>query len=211
MRHTVKIIDGQQIGNWTVVHADSGRRSKSGQILCACRCICGRERLVLIDNLRRNLTTSCCCQRKTYRPMTHGMSKTPEYRIWAGMIARCKADNDRSGRYAKRGIGVCERWSSSFQNFLQDVGKRPGPQFSLDRIDNDGDYEPGNVRWATTQLQARNRSSNTFLEIRGEKRLLVEWCELYRMPINTVLSRLERGWSTELAVSLPAHRRAQCA
>jgi len=88
---------------------------------------------------------------------THGLSKTSEYQSWIHMIKRCTKPNNRWDRYGGRGIKVCERWMNDFLLFLEDVGKKPSPKLTLERIDNDKDYEPGNVRWATRWEQSLNR------------------------------------------------------
>jgi len=87
----------------------------------------------------------------------HGGTHTPEYTTWQNMRARCSKPNARRwARYGARGIKVCERWQNSFPNFLADMGKKPGPNYSIDRIDNDGNYEPSNCRWATNSEQVKN-------------------------------------------------------
>lgn len=107
------------------------------------------------------------------------MCDTPEYHAWSGMIQRCTNPNCKTyEHYGGRGIKVCWEWESSFLRFLKHIGKRPGPEYSLDRIDNDGDYEPLNVRWATKQQQAANKSRDP--KKRESKQRLEEFCEYIR-------------------------------
>jgi len=139
------------------------------QWMCACEC--GAETIVTTDRLNQGDTRSCgCLARDTTRELglrfgpqikhghNRGHSPTPTYRSWQGMKARCSNPNDPYfHRYGGRGITVCDRWKE-FENFLSDVGVRPEGR-TLDRIDPDGNYEPGNFRWATPVEQAQNRSA----------------------------------------------------
>jgi hypothetical protein len=112
--------------------------------------------------------------------------------------------------YGGRGIQVCERWRTSFMAFLADMGERPSTEHSLDRIDNDGNYEPGNCRWATKQIQARNRRCNRVISLNGEARTVAEWSELLGVSPRTIYSRLNKGQPIERALStldLRANRR----
>jgi hypothetical protein len=120
-----------------------------------CRCDCGVTKEVSADAIRAGRQRSCGCARTV-----HGMSGTPEYRTWANLIDRCTNPCSKSyDRYGGRGIRVCDRWRASFEAFLADVGPRPSAKHSIDRYpDNDGHYEPGNVRWATRTEQQRNTS-----------------------------------------------------
>ena len=123
-------------------------------------CQCGRVIERSINYVRRGVYQSCSvCARQ--RPITHGMYGTPEYRAWANMLTRCYNRNRKDfARYGGRGITVCQEWRNSFEAFFAYVGKRP-KGMSLDRINNDGNYEPGNVRWATPAQQAQNRGART--------------------------------------------------
>jgi hypothetical protein len=119
-----------------------------------CRCVCGNEREVFIGALRAGASSSCGCQT---RKRTHGMSYIPEYKLWTAMISRCHYPKHKHFKnYGGRGIRVCDAWRESFETFLADVGRRPEPGMTLDRRDNDGHYEPGNVRWATRSEQMLN-------------------------------------------------------
>jgi hypothetical protein len=124
--------------------------------------------------------------------------KTVEYTAWLGMKQRCYDPNVRCfARYGGRGINVCDRWLHSFSAFLADMGRRPSPSHSLDRIDNDGDYEPGNCRWATHAEQVFNRSTNRRYTFAGKTMPAHEWAKELDISLSTLRSRIHRGYSPD--------------
>ena len=139
---------------------------------------------------------------------SHGVS-SPEYRAWNGMRTRCYNAGHQAHRYyADRDIQVCARWRESFEAFLSDVGLRPSASHTLDRIDNDGHYEPGNVRWATRIEQAQNKRTNVLFTYKGETRCARAWERLYGLPNQTLARRLGAGWSLADALGTPVGARA---
>lgn len=139
-------LTGQRFGRLVATQ----RAPHARRVHWRCACDCGGEAVVSADRLRSGKTGSCGCRR-------HGQSRLPEYRVWATMLERCRRPRAANyHNYGGRGIGVCERWLD-FDAFYADMGARPSPKHSIDRIDNDGNYEPGNCRWATASEQNRNK------------------------------------------------------
>jgi hypothetical protein len=125
----------------------------------------------------------------------HGMSRSPEYKAWQGLLDRCcNPNSQRWHRYGARGVTVCNRWRDSFQAFIDDVGPRPSKDHSIDRIDNDGNYEPGNCKWSTKEEQARNKETNFVFEFRGRKMLLTDWAKEAGINFYTLRQRVVNGW-----------------
>ena len=161
-----RIFVGQRLGRWFVLA--EAERSADGHRRWLCRCGCGTERIVDGRSLRRGATRSCGCLLREVaasemraKMLVHGHAATadrsPTYRSWRSMIGRCTRPTDVSFKYyGARGIEVCERWRASFVNFLADMGERP-TGLTLDRVDVEGNYEPGNCRWATRSEQERNK------------------------------------------------------
>jgi hypothetical protein len=146
-------LTGQRFGRLEVLKFYG--KAKTGHSLWLCDCDCGNEKIVAGQRLRNGSTQSCGC---ICRP--HGSAGTPEYEIWKGMNQRCSNPKHISySYYGGRGISVSRRWQgrNGFQNFIADMGRRPTPQHSIDRRDNDGDYCAANCRWATKQEQVLNR------------------------------------------------------
>jgi hypothetical protein len=136
---------------------------------------------------------------------THGKTHSPEWNTWQGMKKRCSLVSRHDyHRYGGRGITVCDRWRDSFENFFADMGLRPSASHSLDRINNDGNYEPSNCRWATTNVQASNRSDNVTLTHGGVTLTLMEWSLRLGRDYSTIWRRLRKpGWTVEDALFKP--------
>jgi hypothetical protein len=179
-----------------------------------CRCACGSEVDVIGQNLVRGNTRSCGCfhsQRVKETFTTHGFCaegppKT-EYRIWNCIQQRCQnPKNPNWPNYGGRGIRLCAQWQT-FEGFFADVGPRPSPDLTLDRKDNNGDYEPGNVRWATQAEQIRNRRSSVIVEHAGEKLSVTEWGRRFGIEPKTLKNRLfHQKLSFEEATSRPGRK-----
>jgi len=136
---------------------------------------------------------------------THGLSETPEYHSWESMKQRCLNPNHKHySNYGGRGIAVCDRWLNSSENFLADMGTKPTPKHSLDRINNDGDYSPENCRWATKAEQANNKRTNKPLITIGNKTYtIVQWAKKMDISASVIWKRLKLGWSEYKAVMTP--------
>ncbi len=184
-------------------------QSADGRTQWLCQCDCGNTKTVLAKQLQNGKTKSCGClaieSRKERSVPEHDLKKRrPSYTIWRNMIQRCiDANAKQYHRYGGRGIKVCERWRHSVDNWITDMGQRPSNKHSIDRIDNDGDYEPSNCRWATVKEQARNRRSNRILEFQGCRMAMAEWAEKLGFSVQTIKSRLNLGWSVEEALTKP--------
>ena len=174
-------------GNWTVLGVAPGRQ------MLLCRCACGTQKSVYKYNLTAGKTKSCGCF-PAPGPVTHGLSKHPDYDLWQGMKARCYQKGHKNyADYGGRGIKVCDRWVNDFAAFNADMGDRPSKAHSLDRIKNDKDYEPGNCKWSTQKQQTRNTRRSTTITIDGISKTVAEWCELHGIPSSRVYHRLKAG------------------
>ena len=203
---------GDSFGRLTVEAELPSRRRPSGgtRRYFECRCECGTLVEVSLHHLRSGHTISCGCllrDKQRERSDYHGMEGSLAWQTWESMKHRCYKKSSRGySNYGGRGIRVCERWRHSFKAFLEDMGPRPSADHSIDRIDNDGDYEPGNCRWALRSEQSRNRSDNRILEYRGERMCMTDWARRFGIRKSTLHSRLERGMSVEEALTTPVRQ-----
>lgn len=192
---------GQTYGSLTVVsRADNTPHGKSRWV---CVCSCGKQIVAQSDNLQTGRTMSC-----GHTSYVHGKSNSPAYASWDAMKRRCYDPKHPSFKwYGGSGITVCDEWKESFDQFLLDMGERPDGR-SLDRIDYNKGYAPDNCRWATQDQQANNTRSNVVICHNGEKRTATQWSILLGGCRQLVSNRINHGWSTTEAVSIPiGHRR----
>ena len=201
MKKSLSFEVGKKYGRLTVV----GVRPETGKkTVCVCDCSCGNRVEKIPSDLRRGFVVSCGCQ-KNEQAIARNKAKTKHgatasgsellltYRSWTMMVHRCTNEKmDCWERYGGRGIAVCERWKK-FENFVEDMGLRPSPDHTIDRIDNNGNYELDNCRWATDEEQRRNKRSTVWVQC-GEKRLpLVDACRLMGINYSTAQGRVARG------------------
>lgn len=199
-----KDITGQRFGRLTALMPVGQTASREWR--WSCRCDCGSERIVTGALLRLGRTVSCGCyrdERALAVNTKHGKSQTRTFRIWRCMRDRCSNPKNASfNRYGARGISVCPEWATSFATFLADMGECPRG-LSIERNDNDGNYEPGNCRWATAQEQQGNTSRTRFIEAFGERLPLSEWARRSGISAYTIANRLQRGLSPTEALTQP--------
>jgi hypothetical protein len=185
--------------------------------LWLCLCDCGNTTVTRAGRLRAAHTRSCGCLVRDVtaaRNTKHGAcvrgKAWPEYRVWKRMVERCHDPRDKDYRsYGGRGIVVCERWRSSFQAFIADMGRRPGPpRHSIERAHNDGPYAPDNCRWATRSEQDRNRRNSRLITALGRTLTLAEWARETGVYPATISVRIKKlGWTAERAVLTPVPSR----
>lgn len=205
-------ITGQRFGRLVAVEPVS--KARDGQYIWRCRCDCGRTKDVILGDLKFGSVQSCGCfasesrsrilkewhKRNPHNHATHGKSNTRLFTIWTQMRARCR-DNRRKD-YNGRGITVCKEWDSSFEAF-RDWAFNNGysDDLSIDRIDNNGNYEPENCRWADRITQCNNRRSSRMVTYQGRTQTLAQWCRELDLSYNAISLRInQRGWSEEEAL-----------
>jgi hypothetical protein len=185
-------------------------KNRHGAYLWKCSCECGTEKVLTTSNLVHGNIISCGCKQAENRfkhgHAKRGQTRSPEYSSWSKMLNRCSDPNHRMWkRYGGRGITVCERWNS-FKLFLEDMGPMPAPKFTIERINNDGNYEPGNCRWATRKEQGNNRYTNRLLTHDGKTLTIMQWAEVTGIRFGVIWDGLDRGWPVAEALTAPVDR-----
>ena len=193
---------GRRLGALLVIRRTNESDHADGWLV---RCDCGAETVIQRHQIRR--VRSCGCLRNEAQvaaARTHGMGHTPTWSSWISMKQRCTREKDPSWpRYGGRGIRVCQRWLDSFEAFFADMGERPSVDHSIDRMDVNGHYEPGNCRWATRTKQGRNKRNNRRFAYAGESLTLAEWGARIGVSRRTMASRLHRGWPLGRTLTTP--------
>lgn len=187
------------------------RKSAGGHIIWLCQCDCGSTTEARACHLKSGHTQSCGCSGSrtsaAERFSTHGLGKSREYKSWAHIVRRCTNPNNPAfADYGGRGITVCDEWRHNFQTFYDHVSVLPhsGEKgYSIDRIFNNGNYEPGNVKWSTAKEQSRNTRANVMLTHNDKIQCVADWAKELDIPSAVLHKRLLRGWSAQKTLATP--------
>lgn len=203
---------GKTFGRLTVL-------SYEGHMRWRCQCQCGNFKSVRTSHLVYGKIQSCGCLRDQQsreralagvpRKNFDGRSRTPEYSIFLAIRQRCNNPNNTFYHYyGGRGIKICDRWST-FDAFIADMGRKPDPKSTIDRIDTNGDYTPENCRWVSRKVQQNNCRNNRRLTFNGITKTIAEWSQELGIHRNTIDARLLNGWSVQEALTIPILRRSR--
>lgn len=210
-----KDLTGQKFGRLTVISRANNHITSGGNIIAKwlCKCECGNTCEVSSQKLRSGRTNSCGCLSReltSKRSQTHNKSHTRIYNIWRNIKARCyNPKNAKYYCYGARNIAVCESWRKDFNSFYEwAINNGYSDNLTIDRINNDGNYEPSNCRWATNAEQANNKSNNRTIEYNGESHTLAEWAKLKNLSYKSLSLRINtHHWDVERALNQPMRRR----
>lgn len=192
-------ITGQRFGHLLVINyigEHISNNKKTRQRLWLCLCDCGNTKIASSVLLRKGKTDNCGCKTKdrlSLAKSSHGLSSSDEYKTWARIKNRCYNKNTEDySLYGARGIVVCDRWLNSFENFYSDMGVKPSKKHSIDRINNDGNYEPSNCRWSSIDAQARNKRNNVNLTLNNKTMCLKDWAKEIGICEASLRGRIKR-------------------
>lgn len=202
----LKDLTGQKFGKLTVIE----RAENKGKNTCwLCQCECGKRKVIISYQLINGKTKSCGCL--VGHNGTHHKSRTRLFNIWQTMKQRCNYPKNISYKnYGARGIKVCDEWNNSFEIF-ENWANNNGymKNLTIDRIDNNGNYEPSNCRWVDIKMQQRNRSNNRLITINGNTKCLAEWCIIYHISPSAVWLRIQKGIDIVTAITTPSRTRSK--
>lgn len=193
----VKEETGNRYGRLVVTHR--AHTDKKQGVMWGCTCDCGKMIVVRGKSLRIKNTESCGCL-KIDRVTKHGLHNDVLYYVLHNIYARCLNKKSKYYKnYGARGIKICDRWKQgapdAIENFFADMGPRPSPAHSIDRIDNDGPYSPANCRWAVDSEQSRNKRNNKFITHAGRTQVVIDWAEELGLQPRKIYWRLVHGWT----------------
>lgn len=199
---------GQKFNRWTVIERAASLREACGSKtpVWVCRCDCGKVKTIRAIHLRSGRSGSCGCLQKEIASATglkHGDHKSPMYDVWTQMIQRCENPNNKAFKnYGARGIKVCAEWHE-YAAFLRDMGPTYQPGLTIDRRDNDGNYEAGNCRWVTNKVNCRNQQRSVLVDWNGVQTSLNDLAELHSVKLLTAYSRYRiKGWTLRQSLGL---------
>lgn len=194
-----KNLTGQKFGRLTALALSHRGADRNAQWLCICEC--GNAKTICRHHLLRGSTVSCGCLRRTQK-VTHGLRKSPEYKIWQAMKYRCSEKTAVFKNYAGRGISVCAEWADDFATFYADMGQRPSAKHTIERKDNNAGYSKSNCEWATRQVQANNKRGNRRISHCGRLLTAAEWSRELGVSQRNIANRLKRGKDTASVLSV---------
>lgn len=200
----IEILSGSKFGKLQVLN----QITKLNNVAYSeCICDCGKTITILSSKILKGVFRSCGCIHKSRLLKRHGFTDDPTWRVWCGMIDRCTKSYRREYKYyGGRGITVCDRWRESFLNFLSDMGERPSLKHTIDRIDNDSEYSPGNCRWTTMYEQVQNRAVTRKILFNGQIKPLKVWCKELSLHFTSIDYRIRNGWDIDRALSTPVRK-----
>lgn len=212
IRHSkTKDLTGKTFGRLSVI-AFSGyhpRPNGDRDAWWLCSCICGIRKNYRAYCLLQGMTQSCGClfiEILQKRNTTHGSHGTAKYIVWRNMIQRCYDHKDKAYKnYGSRGISVCKEWRSSFSNFLADMGERPSPKHTIERLDNNLGYHQENCVWATRYVQQRNKRNSMLITYKDQTLCPIDWAPIVGIDEGTIRWRITHGWSAERTLTQPSH------
>lgn len=212
-KSTAQDLSGKRFGRLTVSNRVKSKRY--GITRWFCLCDCGGTKETDAGNLRSGDTKSCGClekEAKQQNTRTHGLTSGkkhhPLYRKWASIKERCTNPNYKFwDRYGGRGITLCDEWINNPKAFYEFMGEKPFEKAEIDRIDNDGNYEPSNVRWSNRKENCRNTSARRTYTYNGVAKSISEWADEWGLEIGKIRTRIIRGWSKEDILNIPTFKK----
>ena len=204
MRYPVPALPNQKFNRFTYLEDAPRTGERMGKFICDC----GTIKEIPFGPVFHGRIKSCGCLRREKSSVagkrkTHGLSRTPTYKSWIKMKERCLNEKHvHYGSYGAIGIGIYERWATSFEAFFADLGERPSKKHSLDRINNNLGYQPGNCKWSTKREQSNNRKNSVYIEFSGVRKPISEWARDLGVPHHRIHNRIKYGWPLEVVLSV---------